>query len=130
MHDFFRRLYYVPIILAAFKFRLRGALVVSALTVSLYAPHLLVYFGEINMELLNQFLEAVMFIVLGFITGYLVEEDYQARRGHQLGNDGKRSYYPGAESNDFNQTKAAKLLGISRHTLLCRMEKYHLRNKT
>ncbi len=29
-----------------------------------------------------------------------------------------------------NQTKAAKLLGISRHTLLYRMEKYHLRNKT
>ncbi len=80
LHDFFRRLYYFPIILAAFKFRLRGALVVSVLTVSLYAPHLLVYFGEINMELLNQFLEAVMFIVLGLITGYLVEEDYQARK--------------------------------------------------
>ena len=81
LHDFFRRLYYFPIIIAAFKFRLRGALVVSVLTVILYAPHLLVYFGEINMELVNQLLEAVMFVVLGLITGYLVEEDYHARRG-------------------------------------------------
>ncbi|NBG88834.1 two-component system sensor histidine kinase NtrB [Isachenkonia alkalipeptolytica] len=81
LHDFFRRLYYFPIIIAAFKFRLRGALVVSVLTVILYAPHLLVYFGELNMELVNQLLEAVMFVVLGLITGYLVEEDYKARRG-------------------------------------------------
>ncbi len=81
LHDFFRRLYYFPIIIAAFKFHLRGALVVSVLTVILYAPHLLVYFGELNMELVNQLLEAVMFVVLGLITGYLVEEDYKARRG-------------------------------------------------
>jgi len=81
LHDFFRRLYYFPIIIGAFKFRLRGALVVSVLTVVLYAPHLLVYFGELNMELVNQLLEAVMFVVLGLITGYLVEEDYKARRG-------------------------------------------------
>jgi len=81
LHDFFRRLYYFPIIIAAFKFRLKGALVVSVLTVILYAPHLLVYFGELNMELLNQLLEAMMFVVVGLITGYLVEEDYKARQG-------------------------------------------------
>ena len=81
IHDFFRRLYYFPIIIGAFKFRLKGALVVSVLTVILYAPHLLIYFGELNMELVNQLLEAVMFVVLGLITGYLVEEDYNARRG-------------------------------------------------
>jgi two-component system, sporulation sensor kinase E len=83
LHDFFRRLYYFPIIVAAFKFRLKGALVVSVFTVILYAPHLLVYFGELNMELINQFLEAVMFVVVGLITGYLVEEDYRAREGLQ-----------------------------------------------
>ncbi len=31
------------------------------------------------------------------------------------------------ERTDFNQTRAAKLLGISRHTLLYRMEKYQLK---
>ena len=31
------------------------------------------------------------------------------------------------ERTEYNQTRAAKLLGISRHTLLYRMEKYHLK---
>jgi len=81
-HDFYRRLYYIPIILAAFKFRLRGGLIVSTLVVLVYAPHLLAYFGEVNIEVINQFLESGMFMVIGLITGYLVEQDY--KRGKAL----------------------------------------------
>lgn len=82
LHDFYRRLYYLPIILGAFKFRLRGGFIVSTLVVLIYAPHLLIYFGEINIEVINQFLESGMFMVVGLITGYLVEQDY--KRGKSL----------------------------------------------
>ncbi|WP_090440902.1 two-component system sensor histidine kinase NtrB [Natronincola peptidivorans] len=80
IHDFLRRLYYLPIILAAFQFRLKGAFIVSILSVVLYAPHLIIYFGEINLEVINQFLEIVMFMVIGLITGYLVEQDYKRKQ--------------------------------------------------
>ncbi|MBU5676961.1 sensor histidine kinase [Alkaliphilus sp. MSJ-5] len=82
IHDFYRRLYYLPIILGAFKFRLRGGFIISTLVVLIYAPHLLIYFGEINIEVINQFLESGMFMVVGLITGYLVEQDY--KRGKAL----------------------------------------------
>lgn len=82
IHDFYRRLYYIPIILAAFKFRLRGGFIVSTLVVLIYAPHLLTYFGELNIEVINQFLESGMFMIIGLITGYLVEQDY--KRGKAL----------------------------------------------
>lgn len=82
LHDFYRRLYYLPIILGAFKFRLRGGFIVSTLVVLIYAPHLLIYFGEINIEVINQFLESGMFMIIGLITGYLVEQDY--KRGKAL----------------------------------------------
>jgi len=82
IHDFYRRLYYIPIILGAFKFRLRGGVIVSTLVVLIYAPHLLIYFGEVNIEVINQFLESGMFMIIGLITGYLVEQDY--KRGKTL----------------------------------------------
>ncbi len=82
MHDFYRRLYYVPIILAAFHFRLRGGFISSALVMLLYAPHLLLYFGQLDIAVINQLLEAGMFMVVGVITGYLSEESH--RRELQL----------------------------------------------
>ena len=51
----------------------------SLAVVLLYAPHMIFYFGEINLEVINQFLEAGMFIIVGMITGYLVEGDFQKR---------------------------------------------------
>jgi len=82
VHDFYRRLYYVPIILAAFHFRLRGGFISSAVVMVLYAPHLIVYFGTLDIEVVNQLLEAGMFMVVGVITGYLAEQAY--RRELQL----------------------------------------------
>ncbi|AOY74808.1 two-component system sensor histidine kinase NtrB [Clostridium formicaceticum] len=86
LHDFFRRLYYLPIIWGAFQFRLKGGLIVSAVVVLLYAPHLVIYFGEINLEIINQFLEIAMFMIIGLITGYLVEKDYKRKKllEHQI----------------------------------------------
>ncbi|SET00700.1 histidine kinase dimerization/phospho-acceptor domain-containing protein [Anaerobranca gottschalkii] len=82
LHDFYRRLYYIPIILAAFKFRIQGGFAVSIAVFLLYIPHMIIYFGVFNIELFNQLLESVMFVVVGLITGYLVEQDY--RRGKEL----------------------------------------------
>ncbi|MFZ5968464.1 MAG: ATP-binding protein [Bacillota bacterium] len=79
-HDFYRRLYYIPIILAAFKFGFKGAMISSLSVIALYAPHLLIYFGTINIEVINQFLEISMFIIIGAITGTLVESEARARR--------------------------------------------------
>ncbi|AKL96730.1 signal transduction histidine-protein kinase AtoS [Clostridium aceticum] len=86
LHDFFRRLYYLPIILGAFQLRLKGGLIVSAVVVLLFAPHLVIYFGEINLEVINQFLEIGMFMIIGLITGYLVEKDYKRKKllEHQI----------------------------------------------
>ncbi|MCB1048620.1 MAG: hypothetical protein KDC10_15600, partial [Calditrichaeota bacterium] len=39
LHDILRRLYYVPIILAAFLFGLRAAMTVALLSSVLYLPH-------------------------------------------------------------------------------------------
>lgn len=80
LHDFYRRLYYIPIILAAFRFGLKGGLGTSFAIVSLYAPHMLLYFGKVDIDIINQFLEIIMFIIIGGITGALVESEAKVRR--------------------------------------------------
>lgn len=74
IHDFYRRLYYIPIILGAFKFRLRGGVVISVLISFLYLPHVLFYWGFEDIGFVNQILEITMFLFIGSITGYLVEQ--------------------------------------------------------
>lgn len=79
IHDFYRRLYYIPIIVSAFSFRLKGGVISSFIISALYAPHLVLYFGKIDMAILNQFFEIIMFIIIGTITGYLVESDFKKK---------------------------------------------------
>ena len=74
IHDFYRRLYYIPIILGAFKFRLRGGVVISVVISFLYLPHVLFYWGFEDIGFVNQILEITMFLFIGSVTGYLVEQ--------------------------------------------------------
>jgi len=85
-HEFYRRLYYIPIILSAFRFRLKGGIITAVAVSTLYAPHLLLYWGSLNIDILNQFLEIVLFITVGLITGFLVEkrDNQQKLLKHQI----------------------------------------------
>jgi len=74
IHDFYRRLYYIPIILGAFKFRLRGGVVIGVVISFLYLPHVLFFWGFEDIGFVNQILEIIMFLFIGSITGYLVEQ--------------------------------------------------------
>lgn len=74
IHDFYRRLYYIPIIIGAFKFRLRGGVVIGAVISFLYLPHVLFFWGIEEIGFVNQILEMIMFLFIGSITGYLVEQ--------------------------------------------------------
>ncbi|WP_432402465.1 ATP-binding protein [Wukongibacter sp. M2B1] len=88
IHEFLRRLYYIPIIVSAFRFRLKGGLLSSIVISLLYAPHLLlpyvVSFGHGDITILNQFLEIIMFITIGTTTGFLVESDYKKKKMLEL----------------------------------------------
>ena len=82
LHDIFQRLYYIPIILAAFWFGFRGGVVCSVIVSIVYAPHILFQWGgHLTMEM-EKYLEIVLYNVVGGITGFLSQKE-QMRR-HQL----------------------------------------------
>ncbi|MBI1921763.1 MAG: sensor histidine kinase [Geobacter sp.] len=78
-HDIFQRLYYLPIIFAAFWFGLRGGLVVSLAASILYIPHVVFQWGgHLTLEM-EKYLEILLFNVVGAVTGFLSERE-DARR--------------------------------------------------
>jgi len=75
LHDIFQRLYYIPIILAAFWFGFRGGLTSAILVSILYAPHILFQWGaHLTMDL-EKYLEIILYNVVGGITGLLSQKE-------------------------------------------------------
>jgi len=75
LHDIFQRLYYLPIILAALWFGLRGGLLCSIMVSIAYAPHILFQWGgHMTMEM-EKYLEILMYNVVGGVTGLLSQRE-------------------------------------------------------
>ncbi len=82
-HDIYRRLYYLPIVLGGLWFSLRGG-VVTAIAISiLYAPHVLFQWGHHPTSNPEQYLEILLYNVIGFVTGFLTEREKTLRIRHQ-----------------------------------------------
>lgn len=79
LHDIFQRLYYLPIILAAFWFGLRGGLVSSIVVSIMYAPHVLFQWGVHPSLELEKYLEILLYNIVGGVTGLLSQRE-EARR--------------------------------------------------
>ena len=90
LHDVLRRLYYIPIIVGAFLFGLRGAMLTSLVVTVLYLPHAFWmtgphahHHGMIHADptgTANKILELLLYNVVALVTGLLVEKEQRARR--------------------------------------------------
>ena len=79
-HQIYQRVYYIPIIFAAFRYGWRGGLGAAALAGLSYLPHILMHWQHLYFEYaLNQYAEITLFFVIGAVTGWLGD---QRRREH------------------------------------------------
>lgn len=77
LHDIYQRLYYLPIILAAFWFGFRGGILSALFVCLVYAPHILFQWGNHLSMGMEKYLELVLYNVVGGITGLLSEREQQ-----------------------------------------------------
>jgi two-component system, sporulation sensor kinase E len=74
MHIVYRRLYYLPILYAAFRFGLRGGLITSLSITALFAPHAIRSMGGLfKGAAIDNFFDLVLYNVVAFTTGAVVE---------------------------------------------------------
>ena len=87
-HDLFRRLYYLPIILAAFRYGLGGGLVTSAVVSLLFLPHVLMTRAMLTRQASEAVFEIPLYLVVGVVTGLLSDRQRKAneslRRAERL----------------------------------------------
>lgn len=82
-HDIYRRLYYVPIVLGGIWFALRGGIATAIIASLLYTPHVLYHWQHHPSIALEQYLEIVLYNVIGCITGFLVQRERQQKLLYQ-----------------------------------------------
>jgi signal transduction histidine kinase len=83
LHDILRRLYYLPILLAAFSLGLRGGLTLAVAVAVAYSPHAFTHLVQTDpAHTLEKVLELLLYGVVGGVAGVLV--DRERRRHEQL----------------------------------------------
>jgi len=73
-HDIYRRLYYIPIVLGGLWFMLRGGLGTAIVISILFAPHVVFQWGHHPTTQPEQYLEILLYNVIGFLTGFLSQQ--------------------------------------------------------
>ena len=83
MHDIYRRLYYLPIVLAGLWFGLRGG-IITALSVSvLFIPHVIFQWKQHPAVEPEQYLEILLYNVIGGLTGFLAGKEQAQKERYQ-----------------------------------------------
>lgn len=82
IHDILRRLYYFPILFAAFSRGIRGGFTIALVSSLTYAPHafFVVEQSQDPGTTLNKFLEIVLYNAIGIIAGILADREAKRRR--------------------------------------------------
>ncbi|MEE9913957.1 MAG: sensor histidine kinase [Deltaproteobacteria bacterium] len=80
LHDVFQRLYYLPIILAAFWFGLQGGIGTALVVSILYAPHIIFQWGDRPMLETEKYLEILLYNLVGGVTGFLSAQEKHRRK--------------------------------------------------
>lgn len=115
LHEIYQRLYYIPIIYAAYSYGLRGGLAASALSALIYIPHVAQHSDHQDVYAINQFAEMILFQVVGAVTGLLAGAERRERqRYEQTAAELQRAY-------DELRSTVDQLLLADRHSSLGRM---------
>lgn len=83
LHEFYKLLFYLPIILAAFHFGVRGGLVTSLSISVIYLPHLMFQWTGQFPQNLSRFLEIILYNAVAWVTGWLAEKEQSERKRYQ-----------------------------------------------
>ena len=82
-HEVYRIFFYVPVILAAFRYRVRGGIITALVSIVIYYPHIVFQWGGGFLNNFSRFLQMAMYVVIGLVTGILAEREHREQRRYQ-----------------------------------------------
>jgi two-component system, sporulation sensor kinase E len=110
VHDFLRRLYYIPILYAAFAFGMRGGLITAAAATVLFASHSVAALGGLFGANIDNTFEVILYFVMGGLFGRI--RDLDMRRTEQLVDVSRRL----EEAYKVLEDRAMQLIAVQDYT--------------
>ncbi|GEM_PF-113611 len=108
LHEVFRRLYYIPIILSAFWFGLRGGIGAAIAVSLLYLPHVMFQWGG---DYLLNFMEIALYNVVGGVTGMMASAERRQRDRYRQASKEIEEAYQKLQAQT-EQLRAAERLSV------------------
>jgi len=82
-HEIYKLLYYIPIVLAAFYFGIRGGLIASISISIIYMLHVVFQWRGTSFEFVHRLLEIVVYNTVAYIVGRLAESERRQKREYK-----------------------------------------------
>ena len=82
LHVIFQKLYYLPILLAAFWFGLKGGIMTAMIVSILYTPHVVLQWHSVLIKNLDRYLQIFIYILVAWTAGF--RSDQEKQRQQQL----------------------------------------------
>ena len=82
-HLVYMQAYFIPIILAAFQFGVKGGLGIAILVSAIYFPHIMLQWGGLIENNLMRFLQIGLFNIVGYLTGLKSQGERKEKERYQ-----------------------------------------------
>lgn len=79
LHDIYRSFYYIPVLLGAFLFGLRGAILIYLFVLVLYLPYIYISWTGIFIRETDRLLHISLQGVFAFLAGFIIDRDRRQR---------------------------------------------------
>lgn len=82
-HLIYMQSYFIPILLAAFQFGVRGGLGTAAAVSLIYFPHIMLQWGGLVETNLMRYLQIGLFNIIGYLTGLKAQKEMEEKNRYQ-----------------------------------------------
>ena len=82
-HLIYMQSYFIPILIAAFQFGIKGGLLSALLVTILYLPHVMLQWGGLVEANLMRFLQILLFYIIGYLTGFKSQREWEEKKRYQ-----------------------------------------------
>jgi signal transduction histidine kinase len=79
-HLIYMQSYFIPILMAAFQFGIRGGILSAILVTIFYLPHVMLQWGGLVEANMMRFLQIVLFYIIGYLTGFKAQRERDEKK--------------------------------------------------
>jgi len=82
-HLIYMQSYFIPILIAAFQFGVRGGILSAVMVTIFYLPHIMLQWGGLVEANMMRFMQMALFYIIGYLTGFKAQRETEEKKRFQ-----------------------------------------------